>query len=204
MDDDDGENVGRRRSRSFIVEDDDEDIDGSLDADLDDDDPPFVGRARGTSFVVSADDEEDNADDFGGGGRNRGTSFAISANDGDPEQQTFGRSRGTSFAVDQGGGAGSADDMIRRAANLSKISMKGSVALGGVDYCPTPSASTAKAVIVPEKTGALDTRMLGALAKGLEADKVSPKMMTEEELEEMQLAREEAAKLEEVGKTVWP
>lgn len=136
---DDGENVGRRRSKSFIVEDDEDEVDGSDlgTAELSPDDAAFYGRSRGTSFAVSAEESASPAeDDNGGGGRSRGTSFAISADE--DSSQSYGRSRGTSFAVDKGEDGGTGDDVIRRAANLSKISMRGGVAVGGVDFVPTP------------------------------------------------------------------
>jgi Ras-related protein Rab-8A len=180
--------------------------------DMDDDDQP-MGRRRSTSFIVEDHDSEEEIPDSGSdgsgggdgelepyippeGGRDRGTSVQIFDTSYD-DQGGGGRSRGTSIAIEDDGTSESTEDMVARAANMSKIAARGGTHVGGLDYKPEPNPNK-KAPQIRKQEGPIDSKMLGTLQKGLQGTGPGfPKMLTEEQIEELMLVEQEQQKIKE-------
>lgn len=129
--------------------------------------------------------------DLASRGRSRSRSFCAE----DEEDSGGGRRRGQSFCSDSGqeeDDDGQQDQMIAKAANLSKVYMKGSQP---VDPNNLPvSKSGGRKRQTKQQTGALSDKALNTLSEGLKG-KANLNKVTEEELEEMKMAREEAENL---------
>ena len=104
--------------------------------------------------------------------------------------------------TDDPGDASSSDEIVRRAASLSKIYLAGSAP---VDVADESKITGAKKVEIAQPTGALSAKALDALSEGLQLTSLGANMgssiptdahkPSEEELEERKMEEEEEKKL---------
>lgn len=137
------------------------------------------GRSRSRSFIVDDDDDNNGAsheDVDVTVPRERGRSQSFCSENGDDDDDN-----------------GNQSDKIAKAASLSKVYMKGSQP---IDPNNLPPPKSGRKRNTKQQTGALSDKALNTLSEGLHnSARINKQNLSEEEMEELKMAKEEAENL---------